>query len=599
MLKRLTERNALPALMAALAGVLLLLAALQYAWIGEMSEADRGRLSRGLGVVTEQYRRDFNRELDNLADSFRMEPDALEQEDWGFLAEDYYRWMDSGPVGLRIDSIYILRSEQGTALPALKLDPHSGRFEETDAPPDIHGYSDLRGGRPPGRFGGGPRDQRTTLWAFLPDGPALTTALITRDPRGRGRGEWSITGQIVIRLNREAILQILLPDIESRLISATGDQPYQLAVIENSVEPRLLYTNSQGTLADFRNSERLAPLVYSLEELFARAAARRSRLGGLESPDGELPPERDLEDRGFAPRSTVSSLPDAPSWTLAARLSGGSVDDVVSSLRTRNLGISIGILLLLSAGMGLALVSARRAERLAQLQMDFVAGVSHELRTPIAVIRQAADNLAEGVVSSPEQTREYGKLMRAEGRRLTNMVEQTLQFASSRSAKQRYSIETLSPATLVEQAVADVRSEMMEANVDWRSHLEDNLPAVKGDSAAVKQCLRNLLSNAVKYGGLEKKITLSAAVDGRFVRFDVADSGMGISPDDLPHIFDPFYRGRQAVDAQIQGSGLGLSLAREAAEASGGTLEATSQLGAGSTFTLRLPIAAREEASVR
>jgi signal transduction histidine kinase len=177
------------------------------------------------------------------------------------------------------------------------------------------------------------------------------------------------------------------------------------------------------------------------------------------------------------------------------------------------------------------------------------------------------------------------------------MVEQTLQFASSQAGKQRYSIEILAPADLIELAVAESRSELAEPEVELALDVAPNLPSVRGDSLAVMQCLRNLISNAVKYRGESKKISIAAAAEDGFVRFDVSDFGLGISPEDLPHIFEPFYRGGQAVDAQIQGSGLGLSLAKEAAEASGGTLTAASQLGSGSTFTLRLPVAPDQEAS--
>jgi signal transduction histidine kinase len=359
----------------------------------------------------------------------------------------------------------------------------------------------------------------------------------------------------------------------------------------------VLFSNAEIPAREFLNAEQQVPLVYTVEELIARFAARRGRLDG---PDLDGPPPRPEPEQGPArsfSRAVVVSVPDRDGWVLAARHSGGSLDEVVSGLRMRNLAISFSILLLLTVGLALALLSARRAERLAQLQMEFVAGVSHELRTPIAVIRQAADNLAEGVVSSAEQTREYGRLMRAEGRRLTNMVEQTLQFASSQAGKQRYSIETLTPADLIELAVAESRSEIAESGIELALDIAPDLPSVRGDSSAVMQCLRNLLSNAVKYRGPSGKISLSAAAEGRFVRFDVSDSGLGISPEDLSHVFEPFYRGRQAVDAQIQGSGLGLSLAREAAEASGGTLTAASRLGSGSTFTLRLPVATDQGAS--
>jgi signal transduction histidine kinase len=235
---------------------------------------------------------------------------------------------------------------------------------------------------------------------------------------------------------------------------------------------------------------------------------------------------------------------------------------------------------------------------LAELQIEFVAGVSHELRTPIAVIRQAADNLAEGVVSSAEQTREYGQLLGREGRRLTNMVEQTLQFASSRANRQNYAKELVDPGKLISEAVAEVQPELTEAGVAIAVDVGDDLPSVIGDETALAQCLRNLLSNAIKYRGGSSDIKIAAHRDGNFVRIDVIDAGAGISAQDLPHVFDPFYRGREAIDSQVQGSGLGLSLAKQAAEASGGTLDVTSTPGIGSTFTLRLPIATGQEEPV-
>jgi len=587
----------MPALMAGLAAVLLLLAGLQYRWIGEISEADRDRLSRGLDVAAEQFRRDFNRELAGAASVFRMRPADIARRDWTFLVDDLARWTDSGPVGLRIDALYIHEGPSDGGVPrTLQLLRGGQQFEEVVTPREIQGIFDAWP-RPFGR-GGGPPGPRSTYWAFLPDVPALVTPLVSRSPgdRGRGGNGRDIYGDLVVVFNREALLGSLLPEIESRFVPASGEQPYQLAVFDPETS-QVLFANAEISANDFLNTEQKFPLVYTVEELIARFAARRGRTGGPDGRDPDGPPEPEQgPDRSFS-RAVVSSVPDRDGWILAARHSGGSLDEVVSGLRTRNLAISFSILLLLSAGLALALLSARRAEKLAQLQMEFVAGVSHELRTPIAVIRQAADNLAEGVVSSAEQTREYGRLMRAEGRRLTNMVEQTLQFASSQAGKQRYSIETLAPADLIELAVAESRSEVAESGIELTLHVAPGLPSVRGDSSAVMQCLRNLMSNAVKYRGKSKKISLAAAADGRFVRFDVSDFGLGISSEDLPHVFEPFYRGRQAVDAQIQGSGLGLSLAKEAAEASGGTLTASSQLDSGSTFTLRLPIATGQEAS--
>jgi signal transduction histidine kinase len=108
---------------------------------------------------------------------------------------------------------------------------------------------------------------------------------------------------------------------------------------------------------------------------------------------------------------------------VAVQHASGSLEAAVASVRRRNLGISFGVLLLLSISVALLAQASRRAQRLARQQMEFVAGVSHELRTPIAVIRSAAENLSHGVVGNSERVKQYGRVMEGEARRLGEMVE--------------------------------------------------------------------------------------------------------------------------------------------------------------------------------
>jgi signal transduction histidine kinase len=223
-----------------------------------------------------------------------------------------------------------------------------------------------------------------------------------------------------------------------------------------------------------------------------------------------------------------------------------------------------------------------------------VAGVSHELRTPVAVICSASDNLAEGFVGGKEQVKEYGALIRNEGRRLAGMIEQILRFAAGQSRAASYELGPVAVGDAVARVMANIASLPEAEGFTVERDIDADVPPVQADAAALTHCLENLILNAIKYGGAARWARVHAEVveGGPRVRISVEDRGEGIDAADLPHIFEPFYRGKAAQAAQIHGAGLGLSLARDMAEGMGGRLEARSERGRGSTFTLELPAAA-------
>ena len=289
-------------------------------------------------------------------------------------------------------------------------------------------------------------------------------------------------------------------------------------------------------------------------------------------------------------------------WVLMAKHRSGSLEAAVAGVRTRNLAISSSVLLLLTLAVGLIAVSARRAQNLARQQMEFVAAVSHELRTPVSVIGAAAGNLADGVVGDPQRVRKYGETIQGEARRLAETVERVLQLAGIAAGTAAASQTPVSPTDLVHESIAACRTEIENAGVQVDVAIADNLPNVVGDVTALRSALQNLISNAVKYGGNARWVRVSASRDpGSGARdqvvFAVEDRGMGIEAEDRKHIFEPFYRGRDAVSQQIQGSGLGLNLVMRIAEAHGGRVGVTSEPGKGSTFTLSLPAAPDRAAS--
>lgn len=280
-----------------------------------------------------------------------------------------------------------------------------------------------------------------------------------------------------------------------------------------------------------------------------------------------------------------------PPWQLIVKHSSGSLEAVIAADRERNLLFGFGALSVLTLGALMLLFSTLRAQQLARLQMDFVAGVSHELRTPLSVICSAGDNLADGKVLDAPQVAEYGRLVRDEGRRLGGMVEQILQFSAMESGRRHFDLRPVNLAETIEETLADCDSLIRSSGFTVERDLESGLPAVNADRAALKQCLQNLVANAVKYGGDARWARVLAKLSGREVRVTVEDRGMGIDPGDLPRVFEPFFRGDSARNAQIHGTGLGLSLARSFAAAMGGRLEVESQPGRGSAFTLILPAA--------
>jgi signal transduction histidine kinase len=287
----------------------------------------------------------------------------------------------------------------------------------------------------------------------------------------------------------------------------------------------------------------------------------------------------------------------SPNWRLLVKHPSGSLENAVNNARRRNLVISSSILAVLGASVGLLVLSTRRAQKLARQQMEFVAAVSHELRTPLAVIRSAGENLADGVVRDDVQIRKYGDLVKNEGRRLTEMVEQILEFAGIQSGQRGFALRPVGVIPVLEDVVASSRALIDAAGITVEWGVPPGLPPVLGDEPALRRVFQNLVGNAIKYGAPGAWIGVNGRSTGREVALSVVDRGIGIAPADLAHIFEPFYRAPAVIEAQIQGAGLGLSLVKRIVEAHGGRIEVKSTPGQGSEFIVMLPAAAEEPVS--
>jgi signal transduction histidine kinase len=281
---------------------------------------------------------------------------------------------------------------------------------------------------------------------------------------------------------------------------------------------------------------------------------------------------------------------------LPARSRAGSPGTVARQSQQRNLAVLASILALILTMIAVLVRFSRQAQRLAELQINFVAGISHELRTPLAVIRTAAYNLRNARLRDrPDQVERYGSLIERESRKLEALVDHVLRYASAKSGE--VIREPVALNTLLKDVLRTNRRAIEDAGVVLEEKIDSNLPPVLADSLALRHALQNLLDNALKYGregGNWIGVRAGAVTDeeGSAVRIDVSDRGPGIPADEMPRLFDPFFRGRKAVRNQVYGTGLGLNLARTIVEAHGGSIRVKSGPSRGAAFSIRIPAAA-------
>ena len=231
---------------------------------------------------------------------------------------------------------------------------------------------------------------------------------------------------------------------------------------------------------------------------------------------------------------------------------------------------------------------AAALERDEQLRRQMVNDIAHELRTPLTVMQGHLEALQDGVFSLDVDAL---RPIYDETLLLSRLVGDLRDLATAEAGRLPLERAPLEPAALLAAVVREFGSTAEAAGVALTVHAPAGLPTVLGDAQRLGQVLGNLLANALRYTPQGGSIALSAATEGRWVRLDVADTGAGIAPEDLPLVFERFYRADRARHRDAGHSGLGLAIARQLVEAHGGTLSATSQLGQGSVFTVRLPAA--------
>jgi signal transduction histidine kinase len=544
--------------------VIVVFAALQYRWTREISEATGVRLADTLlmsivnwHIDLERNFAEIGRELGGDAVDGAVETHARRFAEWKRLA----RYPELIRAAYVVDT-----TAPGTAR---RFDEKTGRFEPAAWPDAVV--------RAPAAL---PQD--ATGWRFDPVAPALLQPIASVGASG-GR-PW-----LIVELDAEVIARHIFPDLAHRYFQGTDGLDYEVAVTEGQPR-RVLYASNPGF-----GSNDVTDADGTLN-IFGRTLS-----AAIDSPMVVFHKTPRLNAENGSAVTWFPLLRNAAAdqdWTLVVRhRRGGPLGAFLADTQRRDLVMSLGALLLLVASIALLVVTSLRAQRLAALQMDFVTTVSHELRTPLTIISSAADNIAQGVVQERAQVSQYGSVIRNQVRHLSALVEQILLFARHSRSPQRFTLQPLAAGDLIDATLASTEGLIRAAHFTIEREVEPGLPPVMGDKVALTQCLQNLVTNALKYGRDRQWLGIRARLvdrgpGEREIQIAVSDRGIGIAKADLPHIFEPFYRSPAVTAAQIHGTGLGLSLAKDTAEAIGGRLTVASDPGRGTTFTLHLPCTA-------
>ncbi len=287
----------------------------------------------------------------------------------------------------------------------------------------------------------------------------------------------------------------------------------------------------------------------------------------------------------------TAALPNAfPGWKVELYFQGG---DVFEKAARRQIAVyvwtaALVIILMLLVGT-FALRAVSRQIRLNSMKNDFIATVSHELKTPLASMRLLVDTLLEGRVRDDAQVTEYLRLTAKENERLSRMIDNFLTFSRMERNRVAFALADAQPADIARDAIESVKTKFAANDCHFTADIPTDLPDVQADHDAIVTVLVNLLDNACKYTNADKQVSLNISRTDGWVRFIVADNGIGIARRHLRRIFDRFYQVDNSLSRKAEGCGLGLSIVKFIVDAHHGKITVESKPGHGSTFTVSLP----------
>ena len=591
-----------------IAGVISLLTlflGLQYMWLTEVSEATRERMHKRVETDAHRFAEDFDREMQAAYYNFQTPAAVWKDSAWEEFSARYDFWKQKTLYPELIRGIYFFGKDPAST--PLKYDPAHRAFVPAEADPTLIDIRDRYAKDP--RSGPVYDDALAMVLPIFESEKRMEHVMIRRVGIPRSGAPMVALperfGSLIILLDDSTIKQHVLPDLTQKYFPE-GD--FKLDVLNRADQP--VFSTQDLTASDTTaNMFDMSPdnlLFFTARDAVPKVPEERqagvvidqrveshtlSRTETVEGKTGTF--NLELRTPGEKGRLRTSMLAGTTGggepWKLRIQHVSGSIETFVRGERNKSFLIGLGVYILLVGGIIAILLSAMRSRAFARRQIDFVSSVSHEFRTPLAVIYSAGENLADGVAKEENQVSRYGELIKGEGKKLSAMVEQILEFAGANSGKQKYRFSSTNVQEVVNDALNECRPLIDSGGFTVETDLQSDLPSLNADGLALSSAIQNLVANSIKYANGSKWIKISARNgDGR-VKIAVEDKGIGIAASDLRQIFEPFYRSKEVVDAQISGNGLGLNLVKKIVEAHDGKISVESTPGVGSTFTIDLP----------
>jgi two-component system phosphate regulon sensor histidine kinase PhoR len=304
----------------------------------------------------------------------------------------------------------------------------------------------------------------------------------------------------------------------------------------------------------------------------------------------------DLEDTDWQGRPVVEVVPNADLLDLIRQACSDNKtvtsEIVAGSVRTKSFAVTVTPVLSNGrpSGSVLVLYDISELRRLERARRDFVANISHELKTPLAAIQGFSETLLNGALEDKEATRRFLSIIMKHSIRMKQLTDDLLKLARIEAGKLQLQYRPLAINELIGPCLELARANSEQKNLLLKAECDPEMPPVHGDAICLQQALQNLLDNAVFYAPSGGTVAVKAYVQDSDIVISVSDTGAGIPKAEQERIFERFYRADAARSRAEGGTGLGLSIARHLVEAHGGQIHVQSEVGAGSTFSIHLPI---------